>query len=150
VTIPVTGVLIMVGDGAGNLTPTSILPAGASPTRIVTADFNGDHIPDLAVTNQDSNNVSIFLNRGDGTFNRGTVTSTVMVGAGPVGIVTGDFNGDGKVDLAVADSGVLSDGTSLATNANTVAILLGTGTGRFQPPIFIPVAKTPVALAVSD
>ena len=40
VTIPVTGVLIMLGDGAGNLTPTTILPAGASPTRIVTADFN--------------------------------------------------------------------------------------------------------------
>jgi len=127
VTIPVTGVLIMLGDGAGNLTPTAIRPAGASPTRIVTADFNGDHIPDLAVTNQDSNDVSIFLNSGDGTF-----TSTVnrVVGAGPVGIVAGDFNGDGKVDLAVADSGVLSDGTSLGTNANTVAILLGAGPGE--------------------
>ena len=32
VTIPVTGVSIMLGDGAGNLTPTAILPAGASPT----------------------------------------------------------------------------------------------------------------------
>jgi len=147
VTIPVTGVLIMLGDGAGHLSTTVTLPAGASPTRIVTADFNGDHKPDLAVTNQDSNDVSIFLNRGDGTF---TSTVNPVVGAGPVGIVTGDFNGDGKVDLAVADSGVLSDGTSLGTNANTVAILLGAATGRFQPPIFIPVAKTPVALAVSD
>jgi len=147
VTIPVTGVLIMLGDGAGHLSTTATLPAGASPTRIVTADFNGDHKPDLAVTNQDSNNVSIFLNRGDGTF-----TSSVnrVVGAGPVGIVAGDFNGDGKVDLAVADSGVLSDGTRLGTNANTIAILLGAGTGRFQPPIFVPVAKTPVALAVAD
>ena len=147
VTIPVTGVAIMLGDGAGHLVTTATLPAGASPTRIVTADFNGDHIPDLAVTNQDSNNVSIFLGRGDGTF-----TSTVnrVVGAGPVGIVAGDFNGDGKVDLAVADSGVLSDGTSRGTNANTVAILFGAGTGGFQPPKFVPVAKTPVALAVAD
>src|SRR6516225_9959954 len=79
VTIPVTGVAIMLGDGAGHLVTTATLPAGASPTRIVTADFNGDHIPDLAVTNQDSNDVSIFLGRGDGTF-----TSTVnrVVGAG--------------------------------------------------------------------
>jgi len=147
VTIPVTGVAIMLGDGAGHLGTTATLPAGASPTRIVTADFNGDHIPDLAVTNQDSDNVSIFLGRGDGTF-----TSTVnrVVGAGPVGIVAGDFNGDGKVDLAVADSGVLSDGTSRGTNANTVAILFGAGTGGFQPPKFVPVAKTPVALAVAD
>ena len=147
VTIPVTGVLIMLGDGAGHLAASTILPAGTQPTRIVAADFNGDLRPDLAVTNRDSSDVSIFLNRGDGTF---STTANLVVGSGPIGIAAGDFNADGKVDLAVTNSGVLSDGTIQGTNANTVAILLGTGTGRFQPPIFNPVAKTPVALAVAD
>jgi uncharacterized repeat protein (TIGR01451 family) len=49
-----------------------------------------------------------------------TASSTVGVGRGPAGFVTGDFNGDGKIDLAVANK-----------NDGTVSILLGNGDGTF-------------------
>jgi len=146
VTIPSGGISILLGDGLGHLGAPVVLPDGNHPLHIVAADFNGDHKADFAVTNLNSNNVSILLGKGDGTF---TPATSPAVGMGPVGIVLGDFNGDGKADLAVANSGVLS-GNNQGTHANTVAILLGTGTGRFQTPVFLPVAKTPLNLAIAD
>jgi len=146
VTFPFGGVSILRGDGQGHIGTPELLSVGAHPLHVVAADFNGDHKMDLAVTNLESNNVSILLGRGDGTF---TVGPSSAVGMGPAGIVLGDFNRDGKVDLAVANSGVLSGGNQGA-HANTVAILLGTGTGHFQAPVFLPVAKTPLLLAVAD
>jgi len=146
VTIPSGGVSILLGDGLGHLGAPVVLPDGNHPLHIVAADFNGDHKPDLAVTDLNSNNVSIWLGKGDGTF---TSATGPAVGMGPVGIVLGDFNGDGKTDLAVANSGVLS-GNNHAAHANTVAILLGTGAGTFQTPSFIPVANTPLLLAIAD
>jgi hypothetical protein len=145
-TFPTAGLAILRGDGLGHLGTPALLAAGAHPLHIVSVDFNGDHKADLAVTNSNSNNVSILLGKGDGTF---TVAPSPAVGMAPVGIVVGDFNGDGKADLAVADSGVPS-GNNAGTHPNTVAILLGTGTGRFQAPAFVPVARTPLLLAVAD
>ena len=57
-----------------------------------------------------------------------TANFTASVGSGPAGFVTGDFNGDGKIDLAVANS-----------NAGTVSILLGNGDGTFtaQPTVTV-------------
>jgi hypothetical protein len=110
----------------------ALLSAGAHPLHIVSADLNGDGKADLAVTNLNSNDVSILSGRGDGTF---TVAARPAVGMGPVGIAVGDFNGDGKADLAVANSGIAS-GNNAGTHANTVAVLLGTGTARFQTPFF--------------
>src|SRR5215831_13493405 len=146
VTFPSGGVSILLGDGLGHLGAPRVLSAGAHPLHVAAADFNGDHKMDLAVTNLESNNVSILLGRGDGTF---MGAPSPAVGMGPVGIVQGDFNHDGKIDLAVANSGVLS-GSNQGAHANTVAILLGMGTGRFQAPVFLPVAKTPLLLAVAD
>ena len=57
-----------------------------------------------------------------------TPSSSISVGTTPQGIVTGDFNGDGKIDLAVANSG-----------DNTISILLGNGDGTFT-------AQTPIAV----
>ena len=82
------------------------------PGAIVTADFNGDGQPDLAVSEpcealpgcntQSTGNVKILLGRPDGTF---FVASTVAVSNLPTALATGDFNGDGKIDIAVANYG---------------------------------------------
>ena len=72
------------------------------PAALVAGDFNGDGRTDLAVANSGSNDVSVLLGNGDGTFQPQV---TYAVGSEPVAIVAGDFNGDGRTDLAVANSG---------------------------------------------
>ena len=138
------------------------------PHALVAGDFNGDGRTDLAVANSGSNDVSVLLGNGDGTFQNQV---TYAVGSYPDALVAGDFNGDGRTDLAVANygserrvgaagqrrrhlpepghlrGGVLLHtpswpGTSTATAAptwpspttgsNDVSVLLGNGDGTFQ------------------
>ena len=68
-----------------------------NPTYVVTADFNGDNILDLAVVNN-GGTVSILLGNGDGSFGP---HQDFTVGSAPIGGVAADFNQDGKIDLAV-------------------------------------------------
>ena len=74
---------------------------GTYPNSIALADFNGDGIPDLAVANAFSGNVSILIGNAGGTFTPGT--AVICCAAVPIAVAVGDFNGDGKLDLAVAD-----------------------------------------------
>jgi uncharacterized repeat protein (TIGR01451 family) len=101
-------------------------PVGTSPSAVVVADFNGDGKADIAVANSGSNNVSILLGNGDGTFK---VAMNFDAGNSPSSIAVGDFNGDGKLDLAVFQSGNSSNATTGA-----LSILLGNGDGSFQTP----------------
>ena len=83
-------------------------------------DFNGDGKLDLAVANADSNNVSILLGTGTGSFGAAT---NFGVGTGPRSVAVGDFTGDGTLDLAVANLG-----------SNNVSILLnGCGDSDSDP-----------------
>jgi hypothetical protein len=122
-------VTILLGDGTGNFTPTQNSPAtGSGPVSMAVADFNGDGNLDLAIpsdcgasgTCTSNGAVTILLGDGEGNFTAGT--SMAATGLRPYGIVVGDFNGDGKVDLAIANN-----------DSNTVTILLGDGTGNFVP-----------------
>ena len=71
----------------------------AVPVSVAVGDFNGDGKQDLAIANFGSNNVSILLGNGAGSFGAATNFS---VGGDPALLAVGDFNGDGKQDLAVA------------------------------------------------
>ena len=105
------------GDGTfGGLTR---LDTGQVPNSVAAADFDGDGDPDLAVTNELSDTVSVVVNRGSGTF---VVTRTLAVGDGPVFVVAADLDGDGDVDLATANM-----------HSNSVAVLLNDGAGNFTP-----------------
>jgi hypothetical protein len=118
--------------GASNLSLTAAgsYPTGELPSTTVTADFNGDGILDVAVTAFDSlgtyvpGSVAIFLGKGDGTF---TAAPSIVTGIFPCCLVTGDFNGDGKVDLAF---GSIVDGS--------ISIELGDGDGTFTQGVSIP------------
>jgi hypothetical protein len=106
---------------------------GPSAQHVIAADFNGDGNADLAVSNfgnQDDDsggNLQIFLGHGDGTFTQG---ATANAGATPVSMAAADFNGDGKMDLAVVN-----------VTQDNISVLLGNGDGTFQAPVTVPVPE---------
>src|SRR5215831_3562399 len=67
------------------------------------------------------------------------------VGTKPVAVAAADFDGDGKVDLAVVNSGDASVGDD-----GGVSILLGNGDGTFRAAVNIPAGKNPISIAVAD
>ena len=78
----------------------SELRGGQVPYSVAVGDFNGDGQPDLAVANYFSDNVSVLLGNGDGTFQAAV---NFAAGTSSCSVAVGDFNGDGKADLAVAN-----------------------------------------------
>jgi len=124
-------VSILLGNGDGTFQPQ--FPAGNAvaidPVSIVTGDFTGNGFTDLATVNETSDEVSVLIGNGDGTFQPQV---TYPVGWNPVSIVAGDFNGDGRLDLAVANA-----------YDNTVSVLLGNGDGTFQPAVTYALGSNP-------
>jgi hypothetical protein len=119
---------------------TQSYPTGGLAGQIIAADFNGDHIPDIATVNGDTNPVSILINNGDGTFRPHLDFAT---GPGPSGLAAVDWNKDGKMDLVVSNGGA-------AAASQSVSILLGNGDGTFQPHHDIIGAPHANSIAVGD
>jgi hypothetical protein len=92
--------------------------AGEMPYSVAIGDLDRDGALDLAVANGWSDNVSVLLGNGDGTFR-----SAVNYGVGewPESVAIGDLDGDGDLDLAVANAG-----------SDNVSVLLGNGDGTFR------------------
>src|SRR6516162_6879564 len=82
--------------------------AGTTPVSVTVGDFNGDGALDLAVANENSNDVSVLLGNGDGSFQP---AQSFGVGIAPDSVAVGDFDGDGALDLAVAN--LLADTVSV-------------------------------------
>jgi len=134
------GIEIALGNGRGgfNWAPTV---SGVYYTAAV-ADFNGDGILDLAGSGcrqppplQHScfgmpSEVIVWLGKGDGTFKE---TDVDPAGQYTPSLIAGDFNGDGKIDLALADSFLYCIELFCDNPTSSLAILLGNGDGTFQP-----------------
>lgn len=103
-------------------TPTGM---GQNPDSMAIGDFNGDGKLDLVTANQGSDNVSILLGDGTGSF---SFAMNFEVGKNPYAVAVGDFNHDGNVDLATANGGFVPN----SKPRNTVSVLLGDGTGNFS------------------
>jgi hypothetical protein len=115
---------ILLGNGDGTLTSGASYPTGPLPRWVSIADLNSDGKLDLVeVTDYPSPpTVAIYLGNGDGTFQSSV---TYAIAADATSVTTGDFNGDGRLDLATSN---YNGGTG-----STVSILLGNGDGTFQP-----------------
>jgi hypothetical protein len=128
------GLSVLLGNGDGTFQPQVIHAVGTDPYGVAAGDFTGNGHLDLAVASFDNSSggdgeVTVLVGNGDGTF-QPEATYTVAVGEGLVtvrfegqdAILAGDFSGDGKLDLAVANP-----------NTYSVSVLLGSGDGTFQP-----------------
>ena len=110
--------------------------AGTNPYDVITGDFNGDGKADLAVANDIDNNISVLINKGDGTFK---ATVNYVAGNRPSSVTKGDFNGDGKADLAAANY-----------NSGTISVFLGNGDGSFAAAVNYSGGATPIFVTTGD
>jgi predicted NUDIX family NTP pyrophosphohydrolase len=119
VTVNKGEVAVLLNHGAGKLGPARLYGAKAArgSWSVAIGDVNGDQAPDLATADSDVKKATIFINRGDGSFQRSAAYTT---GAGPRDIAVGDFNGDHSLDLATANE-----------KASTVSVFINTGDGSF-------------------
>jgi Flp pilus assembly secretin CpaC len=140
---------VLMNQGSGNFTqPNNAITLGSKetgPAAIGAGIFrltDATHLTqpaDLVIANSTSNTVTVLLGNGDGTFAEAP-GSPFAVGAQPRAVVLADFDGDGKLDFAVANSG-----------DNSVSTFRGNGDGTFAPfpnsPFVLPAAlQGPVAM----
>lgn len=134
-------VSIFLGLGDGNFgvsgSQNSAVLVGSTPYFVVLADFNNDGDLDLATANFGSDDVSVALGAGDGTF--GASTQLSSGGNHPYGLSAGDLNGDGNLDL------VTSNGAS-----STMSVFMGAGNGSFVVAMSYTTGSAPYCLALGD
>ena len=120
-------------------------PVGGQPQSVAVADFNRDGIPDIVVGNYETDNLTVLLGKGDGTFTAATSPAT---GSLPSGLVVGDFNGDGIPDMAVTNAAVPSQ--NFNASQSSVTVLLGKGDGTFTTGPTLTAGVSPVSIATGD
>ncbi|HKS75232.1 MAG TPA: VCBS repeat-containing protein [Terriglobales bacterium] len=108
--------------------------AGYDPFAVAVGDFNSDGNADVVVANQEmygaESSVGILLGNGDGTFQ--TATSFDAAGELAYSVAVADVNGDGHLDVLVADGCASGTGTNCSPQG-VLAVFLGNGDGTFQP-----------------
>ena len=141
--LPSANVSILLGTGTGSFSATNNVAVDSYAHSVAVGDFNSDRKSDLAVANAGS--ISILLGTGTGVFSAAT---NFGVGPNPAGqltasisIAAGDLNGDGNLDLALANFSPPKD---------RVSILLGTRTGSFSAAINFASDAGPRSVAMGD
>jgi hypothetical protein len=109
--------LILTNDGGGGFAACKTYPCPATARCLATGDFNNDQILDVAVVNYPGDSITVWLGAGDGAFTVPSTTAFTVNQSSP-GIALGDFNNNGKLDVAVATYGL--------------QILTGRGDGYFD------------------
>ena len=134
-------VSVFLGVGDGTFAAAVNYTVGLAPNAIVVRDVDNNGFMDLVVSNSEDGSITVLINQGDGTF---LAKPPIFIGA-VQGMVLGDFNGDGNLDIAA---------TLFGTPGNVV-VLLGDGAGGFAQNcpdgcVSFPVGNNPGALATAD
>jgi hypothetical protein len=137
---------VLPGDGAGGISSPIRINFDLYGREMAAGDFNKDGTPDVALANYNPNNydsgpyyrVSVYLGNGAGNFGSPT-NLNLGANTNPTGVATGDFNKDGKLDLAVTLS-----------STNQVAVMLGNGLGGFGAPTKLAAGQSPGRVVVAD
>ena len=137
----VTSLVVFLNKGDGSFQAAGHYRTGRCPESVAIADLNGDGSPDVAVGEQEDlhddlfqDTLSVFLNKGDGTFKK----RSYKAGVDPfwANVVASDLNGDGRPDLA--------------TGVDRISVLVNRGDGGFQAKVQYPGRHTGGPLASAD
>jgi hypothetical protein len=125
----------LLNDGSGGFVQGGLDDAvGSGPSAIASGPFNsGDTLPDLAITNSNSNNLTVLLNGGTPPAATNASFST------PFFLAAGDFNSDGRSDLAVANF-----------SSGRVLVLTSSGDGSFAPGQELTGLNSPAFVSTAD
>jgi cysteine-rich repeat protein len=115
--------------------------AGAGPWGVSVADFDGDGILDLITSNTTTDDVSILLGQGGGSFGPATAyeSRAGYTGEYPRSLATGDVNGDGMVDVVTANQ-----------SSSNITVVAGLGDGTLAPAQTVAVGNEPRAVVGDD
>ena len=132
------GVFILINNGDGTFIYdyNNFWVGGIWPWSVSCSDLDGDDDLDMAVANHNSNDVSIFINNGDGTFVNAVSYTT---GANSRFVYNADFDNDLDIDVVVANSG-----------SDDVSILMNNGDGTFGTAVNYGTGEGPVSIFCSD
>lgn len=128
--------------GAGSFSTKSDFTTGAQPVHVAVGDLDGDGIPDLAVANYSSASVSVFRNTSTSATISFAAKNDFTTASQPINIAIQDLDGDGKLDLAVANDA----GGSVSVLRNTSVV----GTVSFAPKVDFTTGTGPRSIAAAD
>jgi hypothetical protein len=140
-------ITVLLGSGTGAF-PTRTTYAVGNATGVAIGDFDGDGIPDLAVSNANgypsatAGSISLLAGAGDGSFAAPT-TVAVPSGVSPAALLAADLRKTGALDLIFADNGNF-------TGTAAVYTMLGNNDGTFAPVVTYPTPLSAISVSLGD
>lgn len=134
----------------GSFAPKVDFVSGSAPVSVAIGDLDGDGRSELVVTNQGANTVSVLRNTSaSGSIGAGSFAGKIdfATGTAPISVAIGDLDGDGKADLAVANSGAASNTVSVLRNTTTVGSI---GSVSFAAKVDFATGTQPIGVAIGD